>query len=56
MIDKIREMKSFRNILVHRYGKIDDAIVFQIVTDNSHDFNQFIEQITKIVKKTSIDN
>ncbi|WP_321211142.1 HepT-like ribonuclease domain-containing protein [Methanothermobacter sp. DP] len=28
MGEKLRAMKAFRNILAHRYGKIDDKIAF----------------------------
>jgi len=43
--DKVRAMKGFRNILVHRYGKIDDAIAFEILSENLTDFDMFIERI-----------
>ena len=40
--DKIRRMKRFRNILVHRYGKIDDRVAFSILRDNIDHFDKRI--------------
>ncbi len=45
MKDKVRRMKGFRNIVVHRYGKIDDQVTYSILANNINDFYQFIEQI-----------
>ena len=47
----IKEMKSFRNILVHEYGEIDDAIAFENIKNWLKHFTEFIEIITKILKK-----
>ncbi len=49
MIDKIRKMKGFRNLLVHKYGKVDDKIVFKIATQNISDFENFIDLIKKLL-------
>lgn len=32
---KVKAMRGFRNIVVHRYGKIDDRITFRILRDTS---------------------
>src|SRR3989344_4953554 len=32
--DLIMELKGFRNILVHKYGAVDDELVFENLTDN----------------------
>jgi len=48
--DKIRRMKGFRNIVVHRYGKIDDRVAFSILRDNIDDFDQFIDAIEEFLK------
>ncbi len=45
LIEKIREMKSFRNILVHRYGKINDEMAFEILRNNLSDFELFEKEI-----------
>ena len=46
---KLRLMKGFRNILVHRYGKIDDKLAFKILKENINDFNEFVKEIEKIL-------
>jgi len=47
---KIKEMKGFRNILVHRYGKIDDEIAFESMKKGLKDFSFFIEEIEKVIQ------
>jgi hypothetical protein len=37
MAEKLRRMKGFRNIVVHRYGKIDDRIAYSILRINLDD-------------------
>jgi len=51
LIEKIRKMKSFRNILVHRYGKIEDEMAFDILQNNLLDFQLFKKEILEILKK-----
>ncbi|MBS3056807.1 MAG: DUF86 domain-containing protein [Candidatus Aenigmarchaeota archaeon] len=36
-------MKGFRNLLVHRYGGIDDEIVFEASKNDIKDFLRFKE-------------
>lgn len=48
--DKIREMKGFRNILVHRYGKKDDRKVYEYLTHELRDFEKFEGEIKKYLK------
>lgn len=50
MIEKIKAMKRFRNILVHKYGEINDKMVFINVSENLDDFFDFIDEILKIIK------
>jgi len=40
---KLKRMKGFRNILVHRYGKIDDELAFEMLKNNLDDFYDFLE-------------
>ena len=47
----IRGMKGFRNILVHRYGKLDDEIAYQIIITHLSDFNIVEKQIMTILRK-----
>ena len=41
---KITAMKAFRNILVHRYGRVDDDIVFRTLAEEMADFDQVIKE------------
>lgn len=50
-IKVVRNMKSFRNILVHKYGKIDDEIAFEILHNNLYDFDIFRKEILKLIQK-----
>jgi len=52
MKEKLKRMKSFRNILVHRYGHVDDALVYKFLKNNTSDFEAFKSDILeKIAKK-----
>jgi len=44
-------MKGFRNILVHRYGRINDEIAYTIIKEHLQDFYKFIETIEKSIKE-----
>lgn len=48
---KVKEMKGFRNFLVHRYGHIDDRIAFKNIRKGSKDFYDFIDEIDKFLKE-----
>ena len=43
-MQKIKAMRAFRNILVHRYGRVDDHVVFRALTEQLTDFDTFIEE------------
>ncbi len=51
MKDNIRRMKGFRNIVVHRYGTIDDHITYSILVNNIKDFYKFVELIEDYLEK-----
>lgn len=44
---KIKELKGFRNFLVHRYGQINDEIAFNNIKKGLSDFNLFKNEIFK---------
>ena len=50
MEEKLKRMKGFRNILVHRYGEIDDEIVFENL-QKLGDFEDFINEILNFIKR-----
>ena len=43
-------MKGFRNILVHRYGHVDDEIVYRILLTGLSDFYDFEKQVDRYLK------
>jgi len=45
MRDTLREMKGFRNILVHEYAAIDDRLVYEAVRTRVDDFHAFADEI-----------
>ncbi|MDI9624685.1 MAG: DUF86 domain-containing protein [Methanothermobacter sp.] len=38
-------------MLVHRYGKIDDKIAFNILREHLPDFYDFLEKIEELLKR-----
>ena len=50
MKNKLINMKGLRNILVHRYGEVEDEIVFENLSENLGDFEKFKEEILKYIK------
>ena len=49
--DKLMDMRRFRNIVVHRYGKIDDKIAYSLLKDELDDFERFNERIRTFLKE-----
>ena len=47
---KLKAMKGFRNILVHRYGKIDDKLAFNLLKENLKDFYLFKRRIEEFLE------
>jgi len=48
----LKEMKGFRNILVHKYGIVDNELVFENLS-NLQDFDKFKEEILNFLKNYS---
>lgn len=49
--NKISQMKGFRNILVHKYGNIEDNKVYSFANENKNDFTEFIQEIKSLIKE-----
>jgi len=49
MKEKLKVMRGFRNVLVHRYGEVDDELVFENLK-NIEDFKDFSREITSFLK------
>lgn len=50
MKKKLKAMRGFRNVLVHRYGEVDDELIFENL-GNINDFKEFREEISLFLKK-----
>ena len=50
MGEKIKDMKGFRNILVHKYGRLDDRLVYRFLTEDIDDFTRFRDQVNRYLK------
>jgi uncharacterized protein YutE (UPF0331/DUF86 family) len=48
--EKLRRMKGFRNILVHRYGRIDDSISFTILKEDLPDLIDFVNEVDSYLR------
>lgn len=46
---KLQEMAQFRNLLVHRYGKVDTRRLFIIMSEDLKDIQEFIKRILKYI-------
>ena len=49
MTEKIKQLKGFRNFLVHRYGSINDEVAFEDIKNGISDFALFREEILKFL-------
>lgn len=47
----LRAMKGFRNILVHEYGGIDNAIVYKAATTQVQDFEAFGSEMAHALRE-----
>jgi uncharacterized protein YutE (UPF0331/DUF86 family) len=50
MGDTLREMKGFRNILVHEYARVDDRLVYEAVQTRIGDFRSFAEEVRAFLR------
>jgi len=55
LVEKLREMKGFRNILVHGYSQIDDERVYEILTNDIEDVIEFKEAVIEFLRRTEDD-
>ena len=49
--EKLKDMKGFRNILIHRYGHVDDNIVYHNLGRCMNDFYDFENAVKLYLKK-----
>ncbi|AGO60304.1 type VII toxin-antitoxin system HepT family RNase toxin [Ferroplasma acidarmanus] len=46
---RMRDLKGFRNIVVHRYSKIDDRMAYDFIKTNLDDFYIIINAIKSVI-------
>lgn len=51
ILSLIKDMKRFRNILVHKYGKIDDKKAYENIKEGLQDFEKIINEIEEFLNK-----
>lgn len=49
--DRLKDMIGFRNLLAHRYLKVDDHLAFEQLTNKTQDFFEFIGAIDKFIEE-----
>jgi uncharacterized protein YutE (UPF0331/DUF86 family) len=45
LVERLRGMAGFRNILVHEYLDIDDQVVYAVATDHLEDYELFARSV-----------
>lgn len=53
---RIEGMAGFRNILVHRYFKVDSKLVYKRLRDDLPDFEMFVRHVTEYLERTGADS
>ena len=48
VVETIRQMKGFRNFLVHRYGVLNDRIAYNDIKTGLKDFTRVFKEIRKV--------
>lgn len=48
---KLKDMKKFRNVLIHKYVEIDDSLVYDHATKEREDFVEFRKEILEFLKE-----
>lgn len=52
--ENLKDMKGFRNILIHRYGNVDDELVYNYLTTCLNDFDEFEKEIKTYMKMKDV--
>ncbi len=56
IISVVKDMKKFRNILVHKYGEINDEQAFENIREGLKDFESIVNEIEEFLKKRRKDD
>lgn len=49
-VEIYKEMKRFRNLLVHQYAKINEELVYTLAKEKITDFELFIREVKEILR------
>ena len=52
-MEKYKEMKRFRNLLVHQYSKINQKIVYRYAREKTAYFQNFISEVKRILNENN---
>ena len=50
MVSLLKEMRAFRNILIHEYAHVDDELVYEMAKTRLGDFETFKKEILTVLK------
>jgi uncharacterized protein YutE (UPF0331/DUF86 family) len=50
MKEKLKSMRGFRNIIVHRYGGIEDELSYEFFVERLSDLDEFMEKIDTFIR------
>jgi uncharacterized protein YutE (UPF0331/DUF86 family) len=50
-LERFENIASFRNLIVHYYERVDDAVVFGLFKQNLSDFDLFVERIIAYLER-----
>lgn len=53
---ELKKMARFRNMLVHRYWKIDYEMIYDIIRENLDDLRRFSKAITALLKTEGVES
>lgn len=53
LCERLKDMKRFRNVLVHRYVEVNDEKVYDLIENNLDDFEKFREAVLKAINSKS---
>lgn len=54
LVHQLSEMARFRNLIVHRYWKVDYGMVYRILQNHLGDFQAFAEEILRYIEQNDL--
>jgi len=55
-LPRFENIASFRNLIVHYYERIDDAVVFGVFKENLSDFDLFVHRIVEYLRTGALSS